>query len=202
MPLIQKIKKHDFQIAIWEIRESLNELIQSSKNLDVSKFKTEKRKKEFLSSRLLVNELLPNTSISYNTYGSPEINSNHFISISHSKDLAAIIISKNKVGLDIEQISEKPLKLSSKFISKDRHNHLSKEKATLIWCCKEAIYKWNQKGNINFISDIKISPFVIKNQGQLIAKFKNQKLTLRYKKIDTHFLAYVCERKHEHDHLQ
>tara|TARA_B100001250_G_C19749424_1_gene766998 strand:- start:383 stop:973 length:591 start_codon:yes stop_codon:yes gene_type:complete len=196
VPLIQKIKKQDSQIAIWKINESLNELILSSKNLNVSKFKTEKGKKEFLASRLLVNELLPNTNISYNTYGSPEIQTNDFISISHSKDLAAIIISKYNVGLDIEEISEKPLRLSSKFISKDRHNHLSKEKATLIWCCKEAIYKWHQKGNVDFISDIKISPFIIKDKGELIAKFKNQKLTLQYEKIDTHFLAYVCRRNY------
>ena len=192
MPVIQKIEEHNCQIAIWDMNESLDDLIQSSNNLDISKLKTEKRKKEFLSSRLLLNELLPNIPIFYNTYGSPEIENDNFISISHSKNLAAIIVSKNKVGLDIEQISETPLRLSPKFISKDSHNPLSKEKATLIWCCKEAIYKWHKKGNVNFIEDIKIKPFIIEDKGQLIAKFKDQKLTLHYKKLDAHFLVYVC----------
>ena len=192
MPVIQKIEEHNCQIAIWDMNESLDDLIQSSNNLDISKLKTEKRKKEFLSIRLLLNELLPNIPIFYNTYGSPEIENDNFISISHSKNLAAIIVSKNKVGLDIEQISETPLRLSPKFISKDSHNPLSKEKATLIWCCKEAIYKWHKKGNVNFIEDIKIKPFIIEDKGQLIAKFKDQKLTLHYKKLDAHFLVYVC----------
>ena len=193
MPLLQKIEEHDCQIAIWDMRESLDSLIRSSGSLELSKFKTEKRKKEFLASRLLLNELLPNASISYNKYGAPEIGNNHFISISHSKNLAAIIISKNKVGLDIEIISEKPLRLTSKFISKDSHNPLSEEKATLIWSCKEAIYKWHQKGSVDFIADIKIKPFIIKDKGQVLAAFKNQELSLYYKKIETHFLVYVCK---------
>ena len=192
MPLIQKIIEQNCRISIWSMSESLDELVKLSNNLDVSSAKTEKRKKEFLSIRLLLNQLLPNTPISYNKYGAPEIENNNFISISHSKKLTAIIISKNIVGLDIEKISKKPLKLSSKFISNDRHNPLSKEKATLIWCCKEAIYKWHQKGNIDFTSDIKIQPFIIKEQGKLIAEFKNQTLTLQYRKIDAYFLVYLC----------
>ena len=136
---------------------------------------------------------MPNASISYNKYGAPEIGNNHFISISHSKNLAAIIISKNKVGLDIEIISGKPLRLASKFISKDSHNPQSKEKATLIWCCKEAVFKWHQKGNVDFITDIKIKPFIIKDKGQVMATFKNQELSLYYKKIEMHFLVYVCK---------
>jgi 4'-phosphopantetheinyl transferase len=195
MPLLQKIEENDCQIAIWDMSESLDSLIRSSISLELSKFKTEKRKKEFLASRLLLNELLPNASISYNKYGAPEIGNNHFISISHSKNLAAIIISKNKVGLDIEIISGKPLRLASKFISKDSHNPLSKEKATLIWCCKEAVFKWHQKGSVDFIADIKIKPFIIKEKGQLIATFKIQNLSLHYKKIENHFLVYVCKRK-------
>jgi 4'-phosphopantetheinyl transferase len=193
MPIIQKIKKNYCQIDIWEMSESLEKLILLSNDIDISKLKIEKRKKEFLSARLLLNELLPNNSISYNTYGAPEIENNNFISISHSKNLVAIIISKKKVGLDIEQISKKSLRLSSKFILAGHHSPLSEETATLIWCCKEAIFKWHQKGNIDFIADIKIKSFTIKDEGQLIAEFKRQKLTLHYKKIDAHFLVYVCK---------
>ena len=193
MPCIQKTEENNCQIAIWDMSESLDKLIQSSKALDISKFKTEKRKKEFLSSRLLLNELLPNIPIAYNTYGAPEVENDNFISISHSENLAAIIISKTKVGLDIEKISEKPLRLSSKFISKDHHNPLSEEEGTLIWCCKEAIFKWHQKGNLDFIKDIIIQPFLIEERGKIKAEFKNKLLTLFYTKINSHFLVYVCD---------
>jgi phosphopantetheinyl transferase len=193
MPITQIIEENNCQIAVWDINESLEKLIQLSNNLDVCKFKTKRRKEEFLSIRLLLSKILPNSTISYNKYGAPEIGNNNFISIAHSKNLAAIIISKNKVGLDIEKNSKKPLILSSKFIAKKRHNPLIKEKAVLIWCCKEAVYKWQQKPGINFIDDIKIMPFTVKQNGSIIAKFETHKLTLHYKKIDTHFLVYVCK---------
>ena len=163
-----------------------------SEKIDLSKFEAEKRKKEFLVSRLLLKEIHPNQQILYNKYGAPEIRNGNQISISHSKNLAAIASSKHKVGLDIEQISVKPLRLSSKFISKDTCNNLSKEKATLIWCCKEAIFKWHQKGNIDFKNDIKLKPFILGNDGEITAIFKNKEHTLYYKKVDTHFLVYVC----------
>jgi len=193
MPIIHRIREKNCQIGIWEINESLNDLVKLSNNLDSLKFKTKKRKIEFLSIRLLLKEIAPNISISYNKYGAPEIESNNSISISHSKKFTAIIISKYKVGIDIEKISKKPLKLSSKFILRNTHKPLCEEKATLIWCCKETIFKWYQKGNINFINDIKINPFTIEEKGRLIVKFRKNDLTLHYRKIDTHFLVYVCK---------
>ena len=195
MPITQKIKPHEphkYQIAIWEIKETLAELLQEAKNLDVSKFNTEKRKKEFLSIRILLNILDPNSIVSYNKYGAPQLENNKFISISHSENLAAVIISTNNVGLDIQKISKKPLELSSKFIAKNKHTPLTKEKATLIWSCKEAVFKWHQKGNINFIKDIQVDPFIIQKKGQLTAQFKQQRLRLHYQKINKHFLVYVC----------
>ena len=55
----------------------------------------------------------------------------------HSIKFVAVIISKFRVGIDIEKITKKPLRLSSKFIANSQHFPLSEEKATLIWCCKK-----------------------------------------------------------------
>ena len=88
-------------IAIWEITETLEELLQLSNTISTADFNTEKRKKEWLASRLLLNDINPNYSISYNAFGAPELNNGSFISISHSKGLVAIIISQRQVGLDI-----------------------------------------------------------------------------------------------------
>lgn len=193
MPILRIIKKNNLQIGIWNITERLSQFIKLSKIEHIPKFKKKERIKEFLACRLLLNEIAPNTLITYNKYGAPEINTDDFISISHSNNMSAIIISKKKVGLDVEKISEKALKLSSKFMLKDLHTPVSKEKATLIWCCKEAIYKWEQKGGINFISDIKIMPFKIKSYGTINAILRNKKLTLNYEKVNTHFLVYICK---------
>jgi len=193
MGIVKKLEENNCKIAVWDLQESLIELNDLYSESKIPIFTNEKRKKEFLATRILLKEINPNQSISYNTYGAPELDNNQYISISHSDNLVALIISKKKVGLDIEKISSKALRLSSKFISEIKFNNISKEKATLIWCAKEAIYKWYQKKNINFKNDIKIYPFKLENKGTVIAKFKNQKQTLYYNKIDTHFLVYVCK---------
>ena len=185
-------KEKDCKIALWEITESLEKLNQLTSYIATPKFNTEKRKKEWLSSRLLLNEVNPKYSISYNEFGSPKLNNEHNISISHSKGLVAIIISQKKVGIDIEEISEKSLKASSKFISEDNIKNLTAEKATLIWCCKEAIFKWHEKGRVDFINDIKIHSFEEMKEGKIMAKFRGIQLILRYQKINNHYLVYVC----------
>ncbi len=193
MGIIKKYTENNCQIAIWDLNESLTELLKLGARFDSSNFKTEKRKKDFLVSRLLLNELEPNQQISYNSNGAPEISNGNHISISHSKNLVVIIISDKKVGLDIEQISEKALRLAAKFISAKNQSNLTKEKATLIWCCKEAIFKWHQKGGIDFIKDIIIPEFTVKEKGIITLQFKNKELNLNYQKINNQYLVYVCK---------
>jgi len=193
MGIIKKYTENNCQIAIWDLNESLAELLKLGARFDSSNFKTEKRKKEFLASRLLVQEISQNTIITYNEFGAPELDNGKYISISHSKEMVAIIISEQQVGMDVEQISEKVLHLSSKFVSEKNLKNLTKEKATLIWSLKEAVYKWHQKGGVDFIKDIIIPEFSIKEKGIITIQFKNKELNLNYQKINNHYLVYVCK---------
>jgi phosphopantetheinyl transferase len=193
MSIIRNATTQNCTIAIWEITETLEELLQLSNTISTADLNTEKRKKEWLASRLLLNDINPNYSISYNAFGAPELSNGSFISISHSKGLVAIIISKEQVGIDIEEISEKALRVSSKFVSTNNLKDLTAEKATLIWCCKEAVFKWHQKGEVDFIADIQLHPFESMEKGGITAEFRNTQLILNYQKIHNHYLVYVCK---------
>ena len=177
---------------MWEITESLEEIIVLGGGIHTRNHTSEKRKKEHLVSRLLVNEICPTKTIIYNKFGAPELDNGTHISISHSKELVAVIISDKKTGLDIEEISDKSLRLASKFVSEKNLVKLNKEKATLIWCIKEAIYKWHQQGGVDFIKDIVIPEFFAKEQGTVTVYFRKKELNLNYLKINKHYLVYVC----------
>ena len=191
MGVIRKFQENNCLIAIWDIHESLEELLLLGQEFDSSGFFSSKRKKEFLVSRLLLNEIHLGQNITYNRYGAPEISNGNNISISHSRNLVALISSEQRVGIDIQEISNQPLRLSSKFISEEDHHNLSEEKATLIWCCKEAIFKWHQEGSVDFKYDIVLSPFSLESAGKITAIFKDKEYRLYYKKINTHFLVYL-----------
>ncbi|MCW3073785.1 MAG: hypothetical protein JWP69_854 [Flaviaesturariibacter sp.] len=94
----------------------------------------------------------------------------HF-SISHCGDYAAAIVSPTKrVGIDIEGFSAKVLKIEHKFISPNECpilNALSSipdqlstdqqiNRSTLLWSCKEAIFKWHGSGGVDFRKHMQI----------------------------------------------
>lgn len=193
MPLFKNIKENNCLISIWYISETLDYLKKNINSGDIKKITNIKRQKEILATRMLLKEMGPNIEIAHNKYGAPIVENGKFISISHSKLFITIILSSKKVGIDIQEMNYKALKVASKFIDLNTHKAINKEKATLIWSCKEALFKHYQKGSVNFLNDIKIKPFEIKEKGEIKADFKNQEFTLFYRKLQKHFLVYVCK---------
>jgi len=180
-------------IAVWEITESFEDLNIKLYQNEINKFKSTKRKLEYICTRLLLNVIDEKLKISYNKYGAPILNNNKYISISHTAKLIAIIISKNKVGADLELISQKLLKIKSRFISNNDNVASNKENLTLAWSAKECVLKWHQKGNINFKEDIQINKIIEDPNFEIYTKFQNQELILNYEEINNHFLVYFCK---------
>ena len=192
MPLLLKKEENNNTILVWEISEPLGKLISLSTNIDYFHVKSEKRKKEFLACRILLNYFNKNLKISYSKNGSPNLSNHQCISVSHSGDLVCIIISDKKIGIDIEKISDKSIQLKEKFIN-SHHTKLNKEKSTLIWCIKEAIYKFHKIGNVDFKEDISITDFRLDECGKIDVSFKNHTLKAYYFKVEDFYLAYVCK---------
>ena len=192
MPLLLKKEENNNTILVWEISEPLEGLISLSTNTDYSYAKSEKKKKEFLTIRILLNYFNKNLKIAYSKNGSPNLSNHQYISVSHSGDLVCIIISDKKIGIDIEQISDKSLQMKEKFIN-SHHTKLNKEKSTLIWCIKEAVFKFHEIGNVDFIKDISVPDFRLYECGKIYVNFKNHTLKAYYFKVEDFYLAYVCK---------
>jgi len=101
------------------------------------------------------------------------------ISISHSNDFSGIVISDQNVGLDIEQLKEKTLKIAARYMDVSHLENLSQaeqlKKATVIWGIKETIFKVKNEIGISFIDHITETDFVFEDK-KTIAKlnFNNQ----------------------------
>jgi len=193
MALLTFIKDENTSIGVWEITESLCDVKNSFRYKFIQNFKSKKRQLQFLCTRLLLKEINKDLEITYNIFGAPEINNNQFISIAHSDKLITIIISDRKVGIDIEQISNKALKVKSKFLSLNEKIKLNDNEATLAWCAKETIYKWYEKGNINFKKDIIIKSIKHTPTNNIHLEFQKNLFILKFLKINNHFLVYVCK---------
>lgn len=114
----------DVEFGVWEITEDYenlrSRLLLDERDIEtVESFKNYQRKLEWLSVRTLLKEMLGKDSkIVYGPERKPYLHNNLYnISISHSKNLTSILMSKKKrVGLDLEYMDTKILRIADKFL--------------------------------------------------------------------------------------
>lgn len=169
-------------IAIWEITETVDELLELL-NLDpfvieqISMFSSEKRKLEYLAVRCALKHVTKKQiSISYLPSGMPYINDHSMqISISHTGRYAVIMIHPTTpVGIDIEKISDKVVRIKNKFLSIEELQNIDsrseKIHLVILWAAKEALYKIIGVEHIDFTKDLKIEPFQPYMKGNFTAR--------------------------------
>lgn len=201
----------DTEIGLWKITESPEDLMArlQLKEHELALLNTlskEKRNLHWLATRVLLRKML-NTNqyidCQADENGKPIlINHPHHISLSHSYDYAAVMISKTKkVGIDIEIIKEKIERVKNKFLSSKELNFINPnyqiEQLYVCWCAKEALYKLNGKKETSFKDHIHLESFDYKQSGTLAAKIEKENIehqfTVQYKKLDNYMLGFVCQ---------
>jgi phosphopantetheinyl transferase len=126
----------------------------------------------------------------------------HHISLSHSYDYAAVMVSKNKVvGIDIEFIKDKIERIAHKFLGKAELNFIQEndriDQLYVTWCAKEAIYKLHGKKNISFLEHIKLEPFEYPGSGSFVALLnagsRQRKFRVHYEKFNGYMIGFVAD---------
>jgi phosphopantetheinyl transferase len=123
------------------------------------------------------------------------INEEFHFSISHCGDFAAAIVSENRVvGIDVELIRAKIEFIKHKFLTAAEQQLLPTPDVrmlTLLWSCKEAVYKWYGKGGVDFKNHIVVKNISLNNdQGIVNCRFmKNKEMNL---KIDFRLIQNLC----------
>lgn len=209
MPLIyNQLVYSNCHLGIWEIQESYEEMYAKIHFFEgeeerLSNYRSNVRKLEWMSVRRLLREVkgVP-TQIVYNEQRKPFLfNSDEHISISHSRELTGILMSKDKkIGLDLEYMAQNIDRVSHKFLNSDeyiveddrRNFHLY-----IHWCAKEALYKLLDKQDINFRKNLTIEPFEPEDCGEIMGwvdnKFWHDKFLLRYFKIKDYVVVYCTK---------
>ena len=162
--LIQKHILPDHSLlAFWKMEETEEQLRAMCNLCDedlcrINNCKAPKRRIELLSVRALLKAIGINQTIHYNDR-KPYLN-NGYISISHSPDIAAIIYNPDHpVGIDIEKISPRIQRIATRAFSDEEIAAANGdlEKLTILWNCKECVFKLANDEGIDFREMIKIS---------------------------------------------
>lgn len=173
MPLFyQQPIDSETKLAIWKIEEEEQFFLD---HVPLQREITHPHKRrQHLAGRYLLQFLFPDFPIRLIQIADTrkpflEDEAYHF-SISHSGDFAAVIVSKERrVGIDIEKISEQILRIRHKFVTEQESQVIASflsstyyqrptinEQLTLLWSCKEAVFKWYGLGNVDFRKNLMV----------------------------------------------
>jgi len=206
MPIIDKKITEAGILGIWKLTESATDLISQFQFSEIEKekfdkIKIERRKIEYLATRLLLENLLDKKpEIIYLESGKPELkNIQKNISISHSSNFVVTLVSEKNIGIDIENTQRDIKKIASRFLCEEELNYIQKmadpQTATILyWSAKEAIFKCTDEDRILFSKQIFIQPFKIETMGNFKATLnKNTRYKLWYFFIENNVVVYCVE---------
>ena len=187
MSVFWQEQSENIEWIIWELNESIPQLqgLLDCPDNSINTIKTDKRKMEFLTSRILLKKLFGECIVvKYNRHGSPYIeNSDWNISITHSGKYVAVARSKYPLGIDVEQITEKLERIKHKFSSTEElKNIYYKENLmhlALYWSAKESVYKLVGNEALIFDENMIIEEFIPQKEGA----FKLHLQSSRYKQL-------------------
>ncbi len=192
MPFAKKTKTETGITGIWELTESAEQLrknfnFTSNEKAEFIQIKNEKRKKEYLAVRLLIEALINKKPVlHYGKAGNPYLINHPFnISISHSAELATVFLSEKKAGIDTENIFRNTEKIASRFLSGSEYKTVKQNSnpqltGIMYWSAKEAIFKCASVQDVNFKSQIRIYSFPIQNMGQFKGTLHTSRKIINY----------------------
>lgn len=207
MPLYKTINHNSTtQILVWEITESLDELLSNvvlkeKTQVRLNKMKSQMHQRAFLSVRMLLKEAgYTDFELHYDENGKPYFLDGKHVSITHSHHFSAIIISDETVGIDIEMQREKIIRIADKFVNYKELNRLKGfdtedyiKKLTVKWGAKEAIFKIRNEKGISFKDHIRVNSFEIIEK-ETIAQLHFEGIVKEFKIIFEEFenFTLVC----------
>ncbi len=200
---------NDTEFALWKIEEEADDLynqlqLKAHEKAYIEQLSHGKRHLHWLGTRVLLRKML-NTDeyidCRIDEHGKPYlVNHPYHISLSHSFDYAAVMISKTHlVGIDIEQIKEKVERIAHKFMRPQEMAFISNQhkipQLYTCWCAKEAVYKCYGQKEISFADNISLEPFTFDKAGEVIAHLNKDTVSIDYKvdylQYEDYMIGYV-----------
>jgi len=161
-----------------------------------------KRRKEWLLPRYIAKLISTDNQIliSKDEHNKPFFtNDDRHMSISHSKDRFAMLISNSNCGVDIQHFTEKINIIAKKFVTEKEELILAEmpslDRYHLIWSAKEAIYKIYGRRQLDFRKHIKLTsaPNTTTFHGAVIKDEYVMNYNLAYFVDDNYMIVYGFE---------
>jgi len=211
MPLYTTITVNSsILVYVWKIEESeiqLAEGIRLTENCQrrMLGMRSELHRRGFLSIRHLMAEAgYEDADMYYDDSGKPHLNDGKHISITHSNHFTGIIVSDEKeVGIDIEKQRDKILRIAHKFTPIEEYKTIANtdaliRKLTIVWGCKESLYKIYAQEGLSFLHHIDIADFSLsdgKTTGEILYQGKTSHYGINFLEFEGFTCVYAVSKR-------
>jgi phosphopantetheinyl transferase len=179
MPLIYHTSEANIlQFGVWHNTEGddffLNGLPLYDAEYQQITSLASRKKREWLCSRYLLYQLVPSHDLRgaclKDGFGKPFIEgSDLHISISHTSEYTAAIVSQHICGIDIQVIVNKIVAIGSRFIAMEEFSYVPPDNKIIyyhvIWGAKEAMYKCYGRKELDFRKHMTVHAFEFDKEG-------------------------------------
>ncbi len=186
-------------VVIWAIEEPEDWFrsqlqLTEEETLIFDRLKKPLRRLHWLSSRYLIRYALGNPPhpirLLTDEAGKPYLpDLPAHISIAHAQNMSALMIShEHAVGIDLEYLDPKILRVRSKFLNEKEWAQLNDRndlrELYVYWCCKEAVYKLLGAGKLDFRKHLHVRPLDSRTDQVIVEECKTPQTRLRKLRIE------------------
>lgn len=189
--LCHHYKDGNLEWAVCEVVGQFSEISSICENKSfveyaLTHFSNEKRRCQWLASRMMVRELLgTEVCVVNDANGKPRLcGDNRNISISHTDGYVAVALcSGGDVGIDIEHRGTKVFKVRRRFMNvcEEARLDVSDEQTALLlhWSAKESFYKIIGNRGGSYAANFIIEPFAVGDKGEFRISYINGGETIK-----------------------
>ena len=120
-----------------------------------------------------------------------------FVSLSHSDEWVAVMLSEGRCGVDIEALGRNFSRVASRYISHEERAQFEAQVGDhfegIMWSAEEALYKFGSNPGLDFIQDMVITGFDTAEQTITAELYGLATPTVHYRFVGDHILCYLSD---------
>jgi enterobactin synthetase component D len=204
-----KIEKIDsssaLAVKIIESQENQSlDFLSFREKLSYSNISHPEKKREWATARLAIYDALEVLKVPYPGFFKDEhgksqsMNGQGYVSLTHTPGYAAAIFHREQpVGIDMDLVREKILKIGFRFLDLSELDFLENDPIhyTMAWSAKESIFKCQGKRGVSLRENILLEPFgkdAVKIKGKIRGTdFADHHYSVEVKRLENVILTYT-----------
>lgn len=189
---------------IEEVSQNGIEFLSFREKLSFANISRDDKRIEWKGARVAIKSALDCISLPYPGFFKDEHGKSHpmdgygHVSLTHTKGIAAAIFHKDMpVGIDLDYVREKVVRLGPKFLDSQEMAFLNNDPLlyTIAWSAKESIFKCQGRKGISLKSNILLEPFSLEDrviQGRVYqSEFSDHFYTVKVERENDIVLTYT-----------